>query len=244
MKAEKSFGISMKGKTMANEKILIVEDEPSIRELIKMTLQGAGYSVIYEAVDGEEGLSFARSRQPNLILLDLMLPGIDGLTVCRRLKADENTSNIPIIMLTAKSEESDVVLGLEMGASDYVTKPFSRKILTARVRAQLRFFSELESTAEIRRNGLVINADTHCAKLDGKELDLTLSEFEILRLFASHAGRVYTRNQIISRIKGDDYSVTERAIDVQIVNLRRKLGEWGANIETIRGIGYRLKNGD
>lgn len=226
---------------MANKKILLIEDEAPIRELVKMTLQAAGYSAIYESEDGEQGLKSARTHQPDLILLDLMLPGIDGLTVCRKLKTDENTHNIPIIMLTAKSEESDIVLGLEMGANDYITKPFSRKVLIARVRAQLRKMSEIEATNEIRRAGLVINIERHTAKLSGTELDLTLSEFEILRLFASHPGRVYTRNQIISKIKGDDYPVTDRAIDVQIVNLRRKLGVWGGNVETIRGVGYRLK---
>ncbi len=227
-----------------NEKILIVEDEPGIRELVRLALEGAGYSAIYEAGDGEHGLELARRHQVDLVLLDLMLPGIDGLTVCRKLKADEETRGIPIIMLTAKSEESDVVLGLEMGAVDYITKPFSRKILVARVRAQLRDVAEGGSSNEIRYAGLVINDEIHSAKLDGEELDLTVSEFAMLRLLAAHPGRVYTRGQIIQRIKGDDYPVTERAVDVQIVNLRRKLGLWGAeNIETIRGVGYRLKSG-
>ncbi len=233
----------MKGADMANEKILLIEDEAPIRDLVKLTLETSGYSSIYTAENGEEGLRLAQLRLPDLILLDLMLPGVDGLTVCRRLKEGEETRNIPVIMLTAKSEETDVVIGLEMGACDYITKPFNRKILIARVRAQLRGFAEHESGTEIRCTGLVINSETHSAKLHGQELELTLSEFEILKLFASHPGRVYTRNQVISRIKGEDYPVTERAIDVQIVNLRRKLGEWGANIETVRGVGYRLKQG-
>ncbi len=228
---------------MANEKILVVEDEPSIRELIRLTLNSAGYSAIYEAENGERGLETARKFQPDLILLDLMLPGIDGLSVCRKLKAEEETRRIPIIMLTAKAEEEDVVLGLELGASDYITKPFSRKILIARVRTQLRELGESAEDVEIRRAGLVINTELHSARLNGEELELTVSEFEILKLFASHPGRVYTRNQIIIQVRGDDYPVTERAIDVQIVNLRRKLGEWGGNIETIRGVGYRLRPG-
>lgn len=229
---------------MANEKILIVEDEPSIRELVKMALEDAGFSAVYEASDGETALQEVRRVQPDLILLDLMLPGIDGLTVCRKLKSEEDTRHIPIIMLTAKSEESDVVLGLEMGACDYITKPFSRKILAARVRAQLRDQAEAASGNEIRRPGLVINETLHNVKINGVEVELTRSEFAILLLFAAHPGRVYTRNQIILKIKGEDYPVTERAVDVQIVNLRRKLGEWGAeNIETIRGIGYRLRTG-
>lgn len=228
---------------MPNETILIVEDEPGIRELIRMTLESAGYSSICEAEDGETALEIAASKRPDLILLDLMLPGVDGLTVCRKLKSQDETKMIPVVMLTAKAEESDVVLGLEIGASDYVTKPFSRKILVARVRAQLRDFSEEAASAEIRRYGLSLNDEQHCVKLNGEEVSLTYSEFAILKLLVSHPGRVYTRNQIISKIKGEDYPVTERAIDVQIVNLRRKLGVWGANIETIRGIGYRLKSG-
>lgn len=225
---------------MAKEKILLIEDEQSIRELVCMTLEMAGYNTVYSAADGENGLMLAESKQPDLILLDLMLPGIDGLNVCRRLKSNEDTRNIPIIMLTAKSEESDVVLGLELGANDYVTKPFSRKILVARINAQLRQSSELSNTTEIHRKGLTINSESHVARLEGRQLDLTVSEFEILKLLISHPGRVYTRNQIIYQLKGDDYPVTARAIDVQIVNLRRKLGEWGGNIETVRGVGYRF----
>lgn len=226
---------------MASEKILIIEDEPAIRELIKMALQEVGYSNIIEAENGETGLKLAASRQVDLILLDLMLPGIDGLKVCRTLKAASETKHIPIVMLTAKSEESDVVLGLEMGASDYITKPFSRKILCARVRALLRDADEENNSQIVRCGDLVLNHELHSVKIDGNPVELTISEFEILSLFALHPGRVYTRNQIILKIKGDDYPVTERAVDVQIVNLRRKLGRYGAEkIETIRGVGYRL----
>lgn len=229
---------------MANDKILIVEDESAIRELIKLALTGAGYSNVYEAADGEQALELANRILPDLILLDWMLPGIDGLTVCRKLKSAPETTHIPVIMLTAKSEESDVVLGLEMGAEDYIAKPFSRKILIARVRARLRDVSEAGAAAEFRCGPLVVNDELHSARLDGAELDLTRGEFELLKLFAEHPGRVYTRDRIIRRIKGDGYPVTERAVDVQIVNLRRKLGSWGAeNIETIRGVGYRLRTG-
>ncbi len=230
---------------MAGEKILIIEDEQPIRELLTLTLESAGYSSVCSAADGEEGLALAARILPDLILLDLMLPGIDGLTVCRKLKAVEETRSIPIIMLTARSEESDIVVGLELGADDYITKPFSRKILVARIRALLRRRTEEEESAEIRRFGLVIQPDTRTAKLEGQLLELTYSEFEILALFAAHPGRVYTRNQIILKLKGEDYPVTERAVDVQIVNLRRKLGEWGAaRIETVRGVGYRLAAGE
>ncbi|MDD3153974.1 MAG: response regulator transcription factor [Victivallaceae bacterium] len=228
---------------MPNHKILIVEDEPPIRELIKMTLEGAGFSEVYEASDGEGALALAKNIRPDLILLDWMLPGMDGLDVCRNLKKSDELGSIPVMMLTAKSEESDIVLGLEMGAVDYVTKPFSRKVLIARVRAQLRAVAETEKSGQLCCNGLVIHPDACAAFLDGAELLLTHGEFEVLRLFAAHPGRVYTRNQIIARIKGDGYPVTERAVDVQILNLRRKLGEWGVNIETIRGVGYRMKAG-
>lgn len=229
---------------MANEKILIVEDDESIRDLIELTLKTEGYASVYTASNGADAIKMAEKYLPNLILLDIMMPIMDGLTVCSKLKKSENCRNIPIIMLSAKSEESDIVLGLELGANDYITKPFSRKILIARIRTQLRQVINQVESSEIRYLNLVINSEIHSAKLDGVELDLTLSEFEILRLFASHVGRVYTRNQIINRLKGDDYPVTERAIDVQIVNLRRKLGEFGSYIETIRGIGYKMKSGE
>ncbi|MDD4816452.1 MAG: response regulator [Victivallaceae bacterium] len=228
---------------MANERILIVEDEPEIRELVKITLTGAGFHTFFEAADGETALRLAAERQIDLILLDLMLPGIDGLSVCRRLKENASTRGIPVIMLTAKSEEADIVIGLELGAADYITKPFSCKVLAARVRAQLRLAADAASETEFRRDGLVLNRELHRVALDGGELELTSGEFELLALFVSRPGRVYTRGQIIAHLRGDDYPVTERAIDVQIVNLRRKLGEWGVNIETVRGVGYRMKSG-
>lgn len=226
---------------MSSEKILIIEDEEPISELIKLTLESGGFSNIITAFDGETGLAAARGQLPDLILLDLMLPGMDGLSVCRRLKRDDATKNIPVIMLTAKSEESDIVVGLELGASDYIVKPFSRNILIARIRAQLRKFVESGNSDEIRYNELLINRELRLVKLGDGHLELTFTEFEILALLAAHPGRVYTRNQIVSKIKGDDYPVTDRAIDVQIVNLRRKLGVFGANIETVRGVGYRMR---
>ena len=228
---------------MSKGSILVIEDEEPIRDLVVLTLESAGYHTVMGAANGEDGLKLAQVHLPDLVILDLMLPGIDGLDVCRQLKNNELTRAIPVIMLSAKSDESDVVLGLELGAADYVTKPFSRKILVARVRAQLRQLSEQDDSSEIRHNGLVINDELHSAKLNGENLELTYSEFAIMKLFAAHPGRVFTRNQIINRVKGDGYPVTERAIDVQIVNLRRKLGEWGANIDTVRGVGYRLKSG-
>lgn len=226
---------------MNNKTILIIDDEEPIRELLKLTLQSAGFDSILEASDGEDGLALAARYLPDLILLDLMLPGMDGLSVCRRLKTSPDTRMIPIIMLTAKSDESDIVVGLEMGANDYITKPFSRKVLTARVRAQFRIAEQQDQSSVLQVSGLNINKDQRRVSVSGESVSLTFSEFEILVLLAAHPGRVFTRGQIIRRIKGEDYPVTDRAVDVQIVNLRRKLGEWGAaHIETIRGIGYRL----
>ena len=226
---------------MTNKTILIIDDEEPIRELLKLTLQSAGFDSVLEASNGEDGLALAMRYKPDLILLDLMLPGMDGLSVCRHLKTSPDTRMIPIIMLTAKSDESDIVVGLEMGANDYITKPFSRKVLTARIRAQFRIAEQQEHSSALQVAGLSINKDQRQVSVSGESVSLTFSEFEILVLFAAHPGRVFTRGQIIRRIKGEDYPVTDRAVDVQIVNLRRKLGEWGAaHIETIRGIGYRL----
>ncbi len=226
---------------MTNKTILIIDDEEPIRELLKLTLQSAGFDSILEASNGEDGLALATRYMPDLILLDLMLPGMDGLSVCRRLKSSPDTRMIPVIMLTAKSDESDIVVGLEMGANDYITKPFSRKVLTARIRTQFRIAEQQDPSSVLHVAGLSINKDQRRVSVSGESVSLTFSEFEILVLFAAHPGRVFTRGQIIRQIKGEDYPVTDRAVDVQIVNLRRKLGEWGvAHIETIRGIGYRL----
>lgn len=222
-------------------RVLIIEDDEAIREVIRYALESNGFEKTLSAADGAEGLEIARRERPSLILLDLMLPKIDGLEVCRRLKRDEETQDIPVVMLTAKSEESDIVLGLELGAVDYITKPFSSKVLVARVRAHLRQLVDRENATEIRRAGLVLNVEERSVRLDGATVDLTFTEFGILHLLAARPGRVYTRDQIVSRVKGDDYPVTDRAIDVQIVNLRRKLGAWSENIETVRGVGYRLK---
>ncbi|MDO4569424.1 MAG: response regulator transcription factor [Planctomycetia bacterium] len=225
---------------MPKDRILIIEDEREIQQLLQMNLTLNGFHDVLIASDGESGLAEARRHLPNLILLDLMLPGMDGLSVCRLLKTNPATSGIPIIMLTAKSEESDIVLGLEMGANDYVTKPFSNKVLISRIRVQLRR-DETTMKSIIRCGDLVMNDENRSVVLKGERIELTYSEFEILWLLAYKRGRVYTRNQIISEVKGNDYPVTERAIDVQIVNIRRKLGDWGENLETVRGVGYRMR---
>ena len=228
---------------MAKEKILIVEDEEDIPELVKYNLEREGFGDIRAVETGEEGIAAVKTFIPDLILLDLMLPGIDGLTVCRKLKSNEKTEHVPVIMLTAKSEEADVVVGLEMGADDYITKPFSNKVLLARVRSVLRRAQgqeKVDTGDVIRRGNLVITPGKRETLLDGQQLELTFSEFEILLLLARRPGWVFTRNQIVNEVKGSDYPVTERAIDVQIVGLRKKLGSAGKKIETIRGVGYRF----
>lgn len=228
---------------MHKERILIIEDDEALREVIKLALENNGFTNIVTAEDGEIGLKKARELLPALILLDLMLPGIDGLNVCKQLKNSKETEHIPIIMLTARSEEADIVVGLEMGACDYITKPFSNKVLVARIRAQLRSRTDdNNSSEEIHYNNLVIDPSKRTVLINKKIINLTFTEFEILLILSKQPGRVYSRDQIISKIKGQDYPVTERAIDVQIVSLRKKLGSWAKYIETVRGIGYRVKN--
>jgi two-component system phosphate regulon response regulator PhoB len=227
---------------MAGETILVVEDEEDVVELLTYNLGREGFRVL-TAGDGPKGLASARTKLPDLILLDLMLPGMDGLDVCRELKRDEKTARIPVVMVTAKGEESDVVVGLEMGADDYVAKPFSVKVLAARVRAVLRRRKQPppDKTSVVRVHDLVINPGRHEVLLKGRPLDLTLSELRILHLLASRPGWVMTRDQIVDKVHGEDYPVTDRSVDVQIVGLRRKLGPRAESIETVRGVGYRFR---
>lgn len=220
--------------------ILIVEDEPAIRELLRMTLTANGF-VCDEAGDGIQALERITAAKPDLVLLDWMLPGLDGLGVLRRLKADPATAELPVILLTAKSEESDIVLGLEMGASDYITKPFSNKVLVARIRALLRRAGEEAPDPRIRYGRLTLEPDQRRALIDDTELALTCGEFDLLALLCARPGHVYTRAQIVTRTKGSDYPVTDRAVDVQVVALRRKLGDLGEMLQTVRGVGYRMK---
>lgn len=224
---------------MTNSKILIVDDEVDICDLIEMTLVSNGYSNIKSVHDGKSAIKNAIDWAPDIILLDLMLPETDGLAVCQNLKNNKKTSKIPIIILTAKSTEQDIVTGLELGADDYITKPFSNKVLVARIKARLR---DCAQKLIIKYKELQININEHSATLNNEVLELTYSEFEIISAFAKHPGRVYTRFELISMLRGDDgFEITERAIDVQIVNLRKKLSDFGSNIETVRGVGYRLK---
>jgi len=227
---------------MPKEKILVVDDEEDILELVRYNLAKEGYRVSC-VTSGEQALKEAKEGAPDLILLDLMLPGLDGLDVCRRLKSDHVTSVIPIIMLTAKGEDADIVTGLELGAEDYVTKPFSPRVLLARLKACLRRKrqEEADETAIFRAGDLTINTSRHEVLVNGKLAPLTATEFSILYFLARRSGWVFSRDQIIKAVKGDDYPVTERSVDVQIAGLRKKLGNAGNCVETIRGVGYRLK---
>ena len=231
---------------MAQQKILIIEDEEDILALIHYNLVKEGFQVL-SSTSGEEGVKLAQSQSPDLILLDLMLPGIDGLEVCRILKGKQQTQATPIIMLTAKGEESDVVKGLEMGADDYITKPFSPKVLIARIQAVARRggatpAGEVDDTEVIERGELFIHPGRNEVLVQGKPVELTFTEFRVLHFLASRPGWVFTRYQIVNAVRGEDYSVTDRAVDVQIVGLRKKLGPCGKYIETVRGVGYRFKD--
>jgi two-component system alkaline phosphatase synthesis response regulator PhoP len=227
---------------MANERILIVDDEEDVLELVRYNLDRSGFQT-ETATSGEEALSKARKNLPELIILDLMLPGIDGLEVCKKLKSDAKTEHIPIVMLTAKGDESDIVTGLELGAEDYVTKPFSPKILTARVRRILhRAVSRDLEKPIIKKRDLTIDPGRREVLVKGKPVNLTFTEFNILYALVKRPGLVFTRYQIIDAVHGDNYLVTDRAIDVQIVSLRKKLASCGNYIETVRGVGYRFKD--
>jgi two-component system, OmpR family, alkaline phosphatase synthesis response regulator PhoP len=231
--------------TMANERILVVDDERDILELVEYNLQKEGFAVTCVA-SGEEAVAAARARLPDLVVLDLMLPGVDGLEVCRRLRTEPTTRHIPIVMLTAKGGEADIVAGLELGAADYVTKPFSPRVLTARLRAVLRRDEEADREAVLRVGPLTIHPGKHHVTTGSGAIDLTAAEFRILHFLARRPGWVFTRQQLVEAAQGDDSFVsdrfvTDRSIDVHIVSLRRKLGPDGALIETVRGVGYRLK---
>ncbi len=229
---------------MTRRTILLVEDEHDIQELLKFHLERENMNL--EAVDtGEDALEFLKTHDIALILLDLMLPGMDGLDVCRRLKAQNETRDIPIIMLTAKDSEADIVTGLEMGAADYVPKPFSPRVLVARIHAVLRrpvpVLSNNDTGPAIRVGALTVDPERHKVEVKGKDIQLTYTEFRILQLLAENPGRAFTRQQIVDQVRGESYSVTERIVDVQMVSLRKKLGPLGDWIETVRGVGYRFK---
>ena len=227
---------------MAKEKILIVEDEEDILELIRYNLAKEGYQ-IEGVMSGEDALHKVKKETYDLIVLDLMLPGVDGLDVCKMLKQDQLTAPVPIIMLTARGEEADIIVGLELGADDYITKPFSPRILIARIKAVLRRRQQekCDDSSVIAIHDLQIDSSRYEVRVKGTPVQLTTTEFAILLYLARRPGWVFTRYQIIDAVKGEDYIVTDRAVDVQIVSLRKKLGDLGHLIETVRGVGYRFK---
>lgn len=227
---------------MSKEKILAVDDEEDICELIRFNLEKNGYKV-FIAESGEKALEKALSILPDLIILDLMLPGIDGLEVAKKLKADAATQSIPIIMLTAKGEEADIVIGLEIGADDYIVKPFSPRVLAARIKAVLRGRTKTEIRVDetIQIHNLVIDQGRRQVTVDGRIIELTFTEFQLLLHLANRPGWVSTRCQIVDAVRGVGYAVTERSVDVQIAGLRKKLDKYGTYIETVRGVGYRFK---
>lgn len=230
--------------TKKPKSILVIEDEPDIREIIEFNLTKFNYNVLL-ANNGEKGLKQARSDEPDLILLDLMLPGIQGLDVCRIIKSDENLKNTPIIILSALGQEQDIIKGLEAGADDYVNKPFSMDILKARIKTVLRRYdsnNEEDLNKSVFFKGIKINPRTRDVTIEGNLVTLTYTEFQILHLLISHPGWVFTRYQIIDKIRGENYPVTDRSIDFQIVGLRKKMLGKGNLIETIRGVGYRFQH--
>lgn len=222
--------------------ICIVEDEEDIREILEIQLKREGYATI-SAETGEEGLRLIREQKPELVLLDLMLPGMDGFDVCRALRSEKRTREIPVIMLTARGEEADIVTGLEIGADDYVTKPFSPRVVTSRVKSVLRRGQRRNEDP----NGILEYADIevdqprHLVRVKGNQVDLTATEYKLLVFLIKRPGWVFTRQQIVDNVRGEDYAVTERSVDVQVVGLRKKLGNQAEWIETVRGVGYRAR---
>jgi two-component system phosphate regulon response regulator PhoB len=233
-------------RSMKQDRVLVIEDEADIREVIQYNLSREGFAVVGVG-DGEEGLDLAQSDPPDLVLLDLMLPGIDGIELCRQLKYDPVTRAIPIVMVTAKGEEADIVLGLGVGADDYITKPFSPRELVARVKAVLRrgpLKEEASTKGRIVADDVVIDPGRHEVRLDGNPVNLTATEFRLLHFLASHPGRVFTRDRLLTRVVGKEIVVIDRNIDVHIRAIRKKLGPRRDLIETIRGVGYRFRYAD
>jgi two-component system alkaline phosphatase synthesis response regulator PhoP len=229
---------------MSKARVLIIEDEEDIVELIKYNLVKAGYEVA-QALTGEKGLEAVKVKTPDLILLDLMLPGVGGLEVCKLLRSNSQTAQTPIIMVSAKGAEADVVTGLELGADDYISKPFSPKILLARIEAVLRRRSGVTPVVapsdSFEIHGVYIHPGKCEVRIEGNKVDLSRTEFQVLSLLARKRGWVFTRSKIVEEVQGPNYPVTDRAVDVQIVGLRKKLGNHGDLIETVRGVGYRFK---
>ena len=221
--------------------ILVIDDEPELVKLLDYNLTKAGYLVL-SARDGEKGLAAARQHHPDLVVLDVMMPGLDGWEVCKKLRAEPATAAVPLLMLTAKAEEGDRVLGLELGADDYVTKPFGVNELLARVKALLRRAEGQAGSAEVLKAGkLVIDSGKRAVTAAGKRVELTATEFNLLRALAERPGRVLSREDLIARARGDDSAIIDRTVDVHVASLRKKLGKQGEMIETVWGVGYRLR---
>ena len=228
---------------MTRGTVLIVDDEEDLVELVRYNLGKDGFDVL-SAPDGESGIALALKKKPDAAIIDLMLPGMDGLEVCRSLRARSETTHIPIIMLTAKATESDRIVGLEIGADDYVTKPFSPRELAARLKALLRRTQGFQRNVTLIRHGkLSIDSNSHEVRCDSRIVRLTATEYRILQFMALHPGHVFSRNTIIENVLGRDVTVLDRTIDVHVMALRRKLGECGGWIETIRGFGYKFREG-
>ena len=227
---------------MSKKTILVVDDEEDILELVRFNLSREGFQIVC-AASGEEAWKILKTQQFDLMILDLMLPGMDGLELARRVKSQEATRKVPIIMLSAKGEEADIVAGLELGADDYITKPFSPRILIARVRTVLRrrWQPQTDDDQALKIYELVIHPGRRHVTVLGQAVDLTYTEFQVLYFLAKRPGWVFTRTQIVDAVRGEDYPVTDRSVDVQIVGLRKKLGTCGQYIETVRGVGYRFK---
>ena len=225
---------------MSGQRILIVEDEADIRELLAFNLQREGFGVL-GAENGREGLNLARERQPDLILLDVMLPGMDGFAVCRELERDSRTVSIPIIMLTARGEEVDRIVGLELGADDYVVKPFSVRELILRIRAILRRQAAAVETPRLTRHGVSLDPSAHRAAVDGEVVDLTATEFRLLEDLLRHAGTVRSREQLLNGVWGYQFEGYARTVDTHVRRLRSKLGQAAELVETVRGVGYRFR---
>jgi len=225
---------------MTRAKILIIEDDRDIVEMLEYNLQEQGYATI-SAFNGKDGIVLAQKEQPDLIILDIMLPITDGFEVCRTIKSNQMTTNIPIIILSAKSQETDKVVGLELGADDYVTKPFSPRELLARIKAMLRRGREPQPSGVIKRGDIIIDSTRHKVAIRGKEILLTFTEFKLLELMARRPGIVLSRDRILNAVSGDDAVVCDRTVDAHIKSLRQKLGKAKDYIETVRGVGYRFK---
>lgn len=226
---------------VTKKNILIVEDEENISELIRFNLSKEGFQTTCTA-SGEEAIKIARSKTPDLVLLDLMLPDMDGLEICRVLKSHKSTAHIPVIMVTAKGEEADIVTGLELGADDYITKPFSPRVLVTRIKSVFRKKSPVQQEEEkvIRAKDITIHPGRHEVLIKNQPVELTFTEFRILHLLAARPGWVFSRDQIVEGVRGEDFAVTDRSVDFQIVGLRKKLGSCAKMIKTVRGVGYKF----